>query len=192
MLSQPPGGISFPSRWSRHHYHSEEVRYLLQVLFNQSEMTGQRCQESRFLTCQSKHPNIQSFSRQKFACPCTPLMCQSCCSEMGKIKSRVRTCYWPLGQVHRHVSWLAWPHTAWKSSNAHSWGLCCHPGLNKSCKHCVGQDSHCCSLLLELHRDDSLVKSSVNGKWEISQDVAGWAVISDTFCCRTVWMGRRQ
>lgn len=121
-------------------------------------------------------------------------MPRPCLLEMGKRRSRARTCYWHLGQGHRQVSWLAWPHRAyatWKGSKARSWGPCCHPGLNKSCRHCVGQESCCCSPLLGLYREDLLVKCSVNGKWEVSEDVAGQAM-SLTLSAAGLWMWMRQ
>lgn len=36
------------------------------------------------------------------------------------------------------------------------------------------------------------MKGSVNGKWEISEDVGGQAVISDTLCCRTGVDGKER
>lgn len=56
----------------------------------------------------------------------------------------------------------------------------------------MGRESHCCSPLLDLSREDSLGKGSVNGKWEVSEDVAGQADISDTFCCRTGVDGKER
>lgn len=36
------------------------------------------------------------------------------------------------------------------------------------------------------------MKGSVSGKWEVSEDVAGQADISDTFCCRTGVDGKER
>lgn len=71
-------------------------------------------------------------------------------------------------------------------------GIVLSPELEQKLQTLCGSGPHCCCPLLELPGEDSLVRASVAGKWEVSEDVAGQADTSNTFCCRTGVDGKER